>query len=281
MTWQETALGECFTIKHGLAFKSQHFGDSGDHVVLTPGNFHEQGGFRSRPGKERFYAIEPPDDFVLRPGDLVIAMTEQGEGLLGSSALIPKEGSYLHNQRIGLIQNLDERKMNKNFLYRLFNTPRVRGQVRASASGTKVRHTAPKRIYTIRVRIPPVSIQRKISNILSAYDHLIENNRRRIALLEEAARLLYREWFVRFRFPGYEHAKIVDGLPEGWKRRTLGDLVGVVKQRVKPSDFEEFDIHIGNYKERLTSDVEGSSVAGCESLLSSGGVARLVPLGSE
>ena len=115
MTWQETALGECFTIKHGLAFKSQHFGDSGDHVVLTPGNFHEQGGFCSRSGKERFYAIAPPDDFVLRPGDLVIAMTEQGEGLLGSSALIPKEGSYLHNQRIGLIQNLDERKMNKDF----------------------------------------------------------------------------------------------------------------------------------------------------------------------
>ena len=245
MTWQETALGECFTIKHGLAFKSQHFGDSGDHVVLTPGNFHEQGGFRSRPGKERFYAIAPPDDFVLRPGDLVIAMTEQGEGLLGSSALIPKEGSYLHNQRIGLIQNLDERKMNKIFLYRLFNTPHVREQVRASASGTKVRHTAPKRIYTIKVRIPPVAIQRKISDILSAYDDLIENNRRRIALLEESARLLYREWFVRFRFPGYEHAKIVDGLPEGWKRRTLGDLVGVVKQQVKPSDFEEFDIHIG------------------------------------
>ena len=83
MSWQEVALGDCFTIKHGRAFKSQYFGDSGEHIVLTPGNFHEPGGFRSRPGKDRFYAIEPPNDFVLRSGDLVIAMTEQGEGLAG------------------------------------------------------------------------------------------------------------------------------------------------------------------------------------------------------
>ena len=223
MNWQEIALGDCFTIKHGFAFKSQHFGDSGEHIVLTPGNFHEPGGFRSRPGKDRFYTIQPPDDFVLRPGDLVIAMTEQGEGLLGSSALIPKEGSYLHNQRIGLIENLDEHKLIKGFLYRLFNTPKVRGHIRATASGTKVRHTAPKRIYRIEVNIPPVTIQQKISDILSDYDNLIENNRRRIGLLEGAARLLYREWFVHFRFPGNEHGKIIDGLPEGWERVRVAD----------------------------------------------------------
>ena len=152
-------------------------------------------------------------------------MTEQGEGLLGSSALIPEDGSYLHNQRIGLIENLDEHKLIKGFLYRLFNTPQVRGHIRATASGTKVRHTAPKRIYTIKVKIPPVADQRKIADILSAYDDLIENNRRRIALLEEAARLLYREWFVHFRFPGHEQVKIIDGLPKGWERRYLGDVV--------------------------------------------------------
>ena len=228
MNWQEIALGDCFTIKHGFSFKSQHFGDSGEHIVLTPGNFHEPGGFRSRPGKDRFYTIEPPDDFVLRPGDLVIAMTEQGEGLLGSSALIPEDGSYLHNQRIGLIENLDEHKLIKGFLYRLFNTPQVRGHIRATASGTKVRHTAPKRIYTIKVKIPPVADQRKIADILSTYDNLIENNRRRIALLEEAARLLYREWFVHFRFPGREHVKIIDGLPEGWAMSTASAVMEVL-----------------------------------------------------
>ena len=224
MSWHTITLGECFTIKHGFAFKGQHFGTSGEHIILTPGNFHESGGFRSRPGKDRFYTIDPPDGFVLRPGDLVIAMTEQGEGLLGSSALIPNGGKYLHNQRIGLIENLDERNMTKEFLYRLFNTRQVRGQIRATASGTKVRHTAPNRIYTITVRIPEVPVQKKITDILSSYDDLIENNRRRIALLEEAARLLYREWFVHFRFPGHEHVKINYGLPEGWERRAFDDV---------------------------------------------------------
>ena len=74
------------------------------------------------------------------------------------------------------------------------------------------------------VSFPSLNEQEKIAEILSAYDDLIENNRRRIALLEEAARLLYREWFVHFRFPGHEHVKITDSLPEGWERRTFGQI---------------------------------------------------------
>ena len=71
----------------------------------------------------------------------------------------------------------------------------------------------------MKVRLPSRSSARGHRlDILSAYDDLIENNRRRIALLEEAARLLYREWFVHFRFPGHEHVKITDGLPEGWEQ---------------------------------------------------------------
>lgn len=228
MSWREIQLGDAFSIKHGFAFKSEFFADEGQHMVLTPGNFHEPGGFRARPGKDRFYTAEPPEDFILAPNDLIVAMTEQGEGLLGSSALVPPEGSYLHNQRIGLIENLDETKLDKGFLYRLFNTPYVRGHIRASASGTKVRHTAPKRIYSIKVKVPPISEQRRIAEILSAYDDLIESNRRRIALLEEAARLLYREWFVHFRFPGHEHVPLTDGLPEGWERLALSDLADFI-----------------------------------------------------
>jgi type I restriction enzyme, S subunit len=74
------------------------------------------------------------------------------------------------------------------------------------------------------VRVPPRFEQERIAHTLAAYDDLIENNRRRIALLEEAARMLYREWFVHFRFPSHEHVKIVDGLPEGWERTTLGQV---------------------------------------------------------
>ncbi len=80
-------------------------------------------------------------------------------------------------------------------------------------------------LHRIKVRAPDENEQKAIVSVLAAYDDLIENNRRRIALLEEAARLLYREWFVHLRFPGHEHTKTTDGLPEGWERRPLGSIL--------------------------------------------------------
>ena len=100
-------------------------------------------------------------------------------------------------------------------------------------------------LHALKVRVPDADDQAHIVSILSAYDDLIENNRQRIALLEEAARLLYREWFVHFRFPDHEQVKIIDGVPLGWEQRVLGDVVEVVRDTVNPSDFEDDDTHIG------------------------------------
>ena len=75
----------------------------------------------------------------------------------------------------------------------------------------------------LKVVHPPILIQQSIVNILSGFDSLIENNCRRMALLEDSSRLLYNEWFIRLRFPGYEHTRIVDGVPDGWDRKTLGE----------------------------------------------------------
>jgi type I restriction enzyme S subunit len=218
MSWREITLGSAIHVKHGYAFKGELFSDSGDYIVLTPGNFNEGGGFRIRPEKDRAYVGNIPESFVLDEGDLIVVMTEQGPGLLGSSALIPKADRYLHNQRLGLVDQIDSTLLEKRFLYFLFNTRSVRGQISGSASGTKVRHTAPERIYRVCVRVPDVRTQGKIAEILFAYDDLIENNRRRMELLEDAARQLYREWFVRLRFPGHEHTRIINGVPEGWER---------------------------------------------------------------
>ena len=246
MIWREICLGEAIRVKHGFAFKGQYFSDSGEYVILTPGNFNEEGGFRLRPGKDRFYTGDIPENYVLDEDDLIIAMTEQGAGLLGSSALIPEGGKYLHNQRLGLIQDLDQSVLDKKFLYYLFNTREVRGQISGSATGTKVKHTAPERIYRVKAYVPADVIeQRRIGMILSAYDDLIENNRRRIALLEQAARLLYREWFVHLRFPGHEHVKIIDGVPEGWERKTAFDAMDVLSggtPKTSVSDYWNGDI---------------------------------------
>jgi type I restriction enzyme S subunit len=96
-------------------------------------------------------------------------------------------------------------------------------------------------IHGLRARIPPLSIQDRVADILSAYDDLIENNRRRMALLEESARLLYQEWFVRLRFPGHEHVRVIDGVPEGWELKNLGDVADVNRANLSSSFNGEID----------------------------------------
>ncbi len=84
-------------------------------------------------------------------------------------------------------------------------------------------------IRRITLPLPRRDQQDEVVSVLSAYDDLIDNNRRRIALLEEAARMLYREWFVHFRFPGHEHVRMIDGVPEGWERRPISSIAEVVR----------------------------------------------------
>jgi type I restriction enzyme S subunit len=226
--WRECKLGELVQIKHGFAFLGEHFANAGTHVVLTPGNFLEEGGFKEKSDKAKWYNGPIPDDYVLNEGDLIVAMTEQAEGLLGSSALIPRSGFYLHNQRLGLVQIRERKQADQRFIYYLFNSKPVRQQIRGSASGTKIRHTAPSRIEGVKVSVPPLPMQRKIAGILSAYDELMENSQRRIRILEAMARALYREWFVHFRFPGHETVPRVASpfgdIPQSWEVVSIDDV---------------------------------------------------------
>ena len=219
--WCDCTLGNLVDVKHGYAFLGEHFGSAGSHIVLTPGNFFDEGGFKKKGDREKWYTGPIPKDYVLKEGDLIVAMTEQAEGLLGSSAIVPHGGLYLHNQRLGLVRLLDESKTDRRFVYYLFNSKPVRQQIRASASGVKIRHTAPSRIADVRVSVPALRQQQRIAGILSAYDELMENNQRRIQILETMARALYREWFVEFRFPGHEKiprvASAVGDIPKGWE----------------------------------------------------------------
>lgn len=237
--WQETKLGRAVRVHHGFTFKGEYFADSGDLIVLTPGNFIETGGFKPKRGTEKYYSGSFPKKFLLDRGDVVVAMTEQAAGLLGSSATIPAEGTYLHNQRIGLIEVTDPTRIDLRFVYHLMNAPYVRQQLQATATGSKVRHTAPERIHDLSVRLPSLPTQRAIAATLDAVDDLIKNNRQRIELLEGMARVIYREWFVHFRYPGHEAVRLVDSslgpIPEAWNVATVDDLVGVAKETLDPS----------------------------------------------
>lgn len=229
MSRRRYTLGTLFKVKHGFAFKSRYFDGDGQLVLMTPGHFREEGGFRDQGEKTKYYSGDVPNGYVLDKDDLVVVMTEQMPGLLGSSVLVPESGRFLHNQRLGRVVDLDCGLLDKRYLYYLFNTRGVRAQISASASGTKVRHTSPGRIRDVTVELPAVSVQRKVARMLALYDELIDNNARRTKLLEHASRLLYDEWFVRLRFPGYEHVPLRDGAPDGWKRKSLGDVTDIAK----------------------------------------------------
>lgn len=221
MKWDIRRLGEVMEVKHGYAFKGKYFSDAGDYILLSPGNCYESGGLKLKGEKEKYYTGEFPEEYLLNDGDMLVVMTDliNTAPILGGSFLIPEDHRFLHNQRLGLIQITNDKRIDKLFLYYLLNTHDYRGQVRGAASGATVRHTSPERIRQCKVKIPhELGVQEKIGSTLAAYDNLIENNRRRMVLLEASARHLYQEWFVRLRFPGREHTPIIKGVPEGWQR---------------------------------------------------------------
>ena len=122
----------------------------------------------------------------------------------------------------------DQTKILPRFLHYYFMAPAWRVVVEANViNGATVDRIPIKKFPDFEVSIPLISKQRSICDVLSAYDDLIENNRRRIQLLEQAARLLYKEWFVHLRFPGHEHTQIIDGVPEGWEKVTISSFCTV------------------------------------------------------
>ncbi len=165
--WVEKPLSELCDIKHGFAFQSKYFTTQGDYVMLTPGNFYESGGYRDRVEKQKYYCGEIPDGFVLSEGDMLVAMTEQAAGLLGSPILIPQSNRFLHNQRLGLVIKKAGIPWTNEFFFHVFNTQRVRKDIHDSASGVKVRHTSPTKIGAVVVSFPTsISEQRKIASKL-------------------------------------------------------------------------------------------------------------------
>jgi type I restriction enzyme, S subunit len=151
---------------------------------------------------------------VPEPGDLVLAR----EAPAGNVAIVKDGEKVCLGQRTVHLRP-DRAKVDPDFLCYFLLTPLIQGKLLAGETGATAKHVNMKDIRNLELTfLPSLSTQREAGSILSAYDDLIENNRRRMALLEEAARQIYREWFVRLRFPGHEHTRITDGVPEGWEK---------------------------------------------------------------
>lgn len=111
-------------------------------------------------------------------------------------------------------------------------------------TGATIKHMPSQKLKSVIIDKPPIETQRRIADILSAYDDLIENNRKQIKLLEEAAQRLYKEWFVDLHFPGHEHTKIVDDVPEGWGRGTLDNIVDETGKNTKKENRQEYAYYL-------------------------------------
>jgi type I restriction enzyme S subunit len=154
------------------------------------------------------------------PGDVVFTY----EATLHRYAIIPEGFRGCLGRRVALIRP-DPKKANSQFLLYYFLSHQWRSVVEGNViSGATVDRIPLQRFPDFPVLLPRLPIQNRIADTLAAYDDLIENNRRRMALLEKAARLLYEEWFVRLRFPGHERVRMVGGVPEGWERKPLSEL---------------------------------------------------------
>ena len=248
MKWVSLRLGDVMDVKHGFAFKGEFFAESGEYVLLTPGNCREGGGIKLRGDKEKYYLGETPTEYILAQGDLLVVMTDLvgTAPVLGGAFVVPESNRFLQNQRLGLVQVTDASRIDRGFLYYLLNTHDYRGQIRGSASGATVRHTSPGRIQAAVLRVPQdTGYQRRVAGTLSTYDNLIDNNRRRIKLLEDSVRLLFDEWFVRLRFPGHAPSAVIDGVPTGWSHVALDQVLLLQRGFDLPSqDREAGDVPI-------------------------------------
>jgi type I restriction enzyme, S subunit len=172
-----------------------------------------------------------------KPGTLCITIAANiaETAILGLEACFP-------DSVVGFVANPTESDV--RFVKYYIDT--IKLQMQSISRGTTQDNLSLEKLLTFDILTPPLPTQRKIADILSAYDDLIENNTRRIRILEQMAQALYREWFVHFRFPGHEGVKVVDGVPEGWERVKLGDVVelayvdGLKADKRKPGNVPVF-----------------------------------------
>ena len=168
------------SIKHGYAFAGEYFSkEKQDYILLTPGNFHIDQ--RLYFGVNTKYYNGPIDDgYVLSNGDLLVVMTDltKDMAILGNAVMLYSDVPVLHNQRIGLVETNED--VSKEYLCYLINSEHVRRHVKATASGTTVRHTSPSKMLNVKAYFPPLPEQQKIAKILSTCDKAISTTERLI-----------------------------------------------------------------------------------------------------
>jgi type I restriction enzyme, S subunit len=242
--WPDVAFKEL--VAHsafGPRFSGSAYADDGNIATLRTTDLDDDGriSYETMPlahlDEDRF------GNHLLAAGDLIITRSGTcGIAAVFESFTLPVlPGAFLLRFR------MNERAESRFYRY-YFNSQAGRSNILSVARGAVQQNLNITNVETLRVPLPPVSEQQRITNILSAYDSLIENNRRRMALLEQAAQELYCEWFVRLRFPGHEHTRITNGVPQRWERKPVEELTTFLSRGIAPQYDDEADGLVINQK---------------------------------
>lgn len=257
--WKKVKLGELYEVHNGLSKGRQFFGSG--YPFLTFSDVFNN-----------WFLPETLDSLVqssdkereacsIKKGDVFITRTSETMDELGMSSVALKDyPNATYNGFTKRLRPITDEVVPEYIGYYL-RSKKFRAKFMAFSSMTTRASLANDDLLGMEVEIPDKTVQIRIAAILSRYDSLIENYRKQIKLLEEAAQRLYKEWFVELRFPGHENTKMVDGLPEGWERKRLVDFAKVTMGQSPKSEFYNnernglpFHQGVGSYGNRFVVD---------------------------
>ena len=241
MSWPEVDFESLFaTPSRNGVYKSKDHHGSGVPIV----NMGELFAF-NRIGNQPMSLIRMSDAEMdksgLMDGDLLFGRRSLVEEGAGKCSMVYKPAGPLTFESSIIRVRLNRAIADPEFFFNYFRSPIGRSRIRAIVGGAAVKGIRGSDLKLIKVHVPPLDEQIAIRQVVALYDDLITTNQRRIALLEDAARRLYREWFVHLRFPGHESVPVKDGVPEGWAKLPLGDVAEITMGQSPESKYYNTD----------------------------------------
>ena len=260
MSWEKIKLGDCCEI---TSSKRVFYSEYADHGVLFYRSKEIIERSQGQSISEPLYITNQRYDEIKNKFGVPVAgdMLLTSVGTIGIPYIVKETDKfYFKDGNLTWFRNFTN-KLCVRYLYYWVTSKEGTGVLNNTTIGSSQKALTISALKNIEVTVPQIDTQRRIADILSAYDDLIENHQKQIKLLEEAAQRLYKEWFVDLRFPGYENTKIVDGVPEGWKKTALSDIADVVMGQSPKSEFynqigEGLPFHqgVGSYGTRFVKD---------------------------
>ena len=228
MSWNKVKLAELYTVHNGLSKGRQFFG-SGFPFLSFSTVFNNY--FIPSELSDLVQSTEKEQrDYSICRGDVFVTRTSETSDELGMSCVALKDyPCATYNGFTKRMRPIEPNRVLPEYIGYYMRMPSFRGEFQAFSTMTTRASLRNEDLLGLEVVLPPIAIQQKIADILSTYDDLIENNKKQIKLLEEAAQRLYKEWFVNLRFPGYENTPIIDGVPQGWRKSVFSDVFSFVR----------------------------------------------------